>query len=263
MSGARTRVHYRAVTVLVVGSALVLAGRSPVAAQDIGYTASFFVARATSSTETFESIYVFNSVDVSHGPLRLTFSVPFVRQHFVADATIDPFDGSEIPAVDETSTGFGDPLVRVDVALVDDFARALQIGVAASIKPAVVDVEDGLGTGEADFGVGMSAFKAVGRTSLLFDAMYWKYGDPEGVDFENSLSYSMGVARIVGSGRWSPMVSVSGFSSGFAGLPAPVQLNFGVLGLVQRRQSLAVTASFGVTESAGDFSLGVSWRIGR
>jgi hypothetical protein len=243
--------------------ALALAWAAPVAAQDVGYTASFFVARTTLPGEKFDSVYVFNSVDLADGPLRFNLSVPWARQHWVTDEIVNPVDGSLIPGTDTVATGFGDPLARVDVRLVNDWSRGLQVGVVGSVKMPVVDIASGLGTGETDYAVGVSAFKAAGRTSLLVDALFWKYGDPEGVDFEDALSYSVGMARVVGNGRWSTMVSLSGFTSAPAGFSPPVLLNLGLLSLVGQRQSLAISAGIGLTDSAGDFSIGTSWRISR
>lgn len=251
------------ITALLAGWALSLSATAPAAAQEVGYTASLFVSQAGSPAETYDSVFVFNTVDLTSGRLRFSLSVPWVRQHLVTEDTVSVVDGSLIPGTDTVTTGFGDPLARVDVRLVEDWSRALQVSVAGSVKLPVVDIEGGLGTGETDVAFGVSVFKGAGRNSLLIDALYWKYGDPEGVDFKDALSYSVGVARMVGVGKWSTMVSLAGFTSAIEGQSPPVQLNVGLLGLVGRRQSLAISAGFGLTDSAGDFSIGASWRISR
>lgn len=84
---------------------------------------------------------------------------------------------------------------------------------------------------------------------------------PRGVDFEDTLSYSVGVGRVLGASRWSAMVSLAGFSKGLEGAAAPVQLNAALLTLISRRQSIAVSAGIGLNDSSGGFSLGTSWRI--
>jgi hypothetical protein len=261
----RTRrfIRPRRITALMAGWALALFCAAPAAAQEIGYTASLFLTHAGSPNETYDNVYIFNTMDLTSGRLRFSLSVPWVRQHFVTEDTLSVVDGSVIPGTDTVTSGFGDPLARVDVRIMEDWSRALQVGVVGSVKLPVVDVEGGFGTGEADVGVGVSVFKGTGRNSLLIDALYWKYGDPEGVDFEDTLSYSVGVARMVGTGNWSAMVSLSGFTTALEGQSPPVQVNVGLLGLVGRRQSLAVSAGFGLTDSAGDFSIGTSWRISR
>jgi hypothetical protein len=230
--------------------------------QDVGYTASLSVARAGyPTTERLTGIYLFNSVDIATGPLRASVSIPFIRQRVTSSVPLtDPLTGIAA-VVDDTNTGFGDPLIRVDVRVFD--GRGLQVGVAGSVKPAIVNAADGLGTGAVDYGVGGSVFQVTGRTSLFLDLLYWNYGDPEGTVFQDSLSYSAGVGRILGSGRWSALLSLAGFSRGVDDSTPPLQLNMGLLALAGRRQSLAITAGVGLTDSAGDFSLGTSWRITR
>jgi hypothetical protein len=83
------------------------------------------------------------------------------------------------------------------------------------------------------------------------------------VDYVDTVSYSVGVGQIIGNGRWSTLVSVAGFSAGIEGAPPPLALNVALMTLVGRQQSLAVSASIGLTESSTDFSVGTSWRIGR
>jgi hypothetical protein len=259
---ARARGRWWGVIAPAAGLALVLVGAPVVGAQDVGYTSSVFVARTAVPGATFDGVYLFNSVDVGRGPVRVMLSVPWVRQHTVTDAYLSGIDGSEVPAADTTAAGFGDPLLRGDVRLIDKPASALQVGVAGAVKFPAVGPETGRGTGEFDAAAGVSAYKGLGRTSLLIDALYWKYGDPDTFDFQDTLSYSLAVARMLGAtGRWSTMLSLSGFSAGYDGMAPPAQFNISMLRLVGRRQSLSVSASFGLTESATDFSVGTSWRI--
>lgn len=227
-------------------------------AQSIGYTGAFVGARGAYPTERVASTYVFNSVDITGGPARVALTVPWMR----VETTL-PQDPLITPILPTTSTGMGDPIVRLDLQLIDNRPQALQVGVAAAVKLAVVDVSTGRGTGEADYAAGATAFKTIRRTSLMADVLYWKYGDPEGFDFADSWSYSVGASQVIGTGRWSAYASVSGFSSAIADMPAPMAINMGVLTLVGRRQSLAVTASLGLNQSSTDFSLGTSWRISR
>jgi hypothetical protein len=252
---------YRA-GVVAVGLAVLLVQAVPAYSQEVGYSASVYAARSTYPTDRITSAYLFNSVDMTAGPVRASVSVPFIRQRITfTGEPIDPATGADVP-LESTTTGWGDPLVRVDVRLLDDRRHALQIGVAGSVKLPVVNADSGRGTGVADVGVGGSVFKASGRTSVFGDLLFWKYGDPEGIDFENTLSYSVGVGRVLWGGRWSALVSLAGFSSGIDGAPPPVQLNLGVLALAAGRQSVALTAGIGLTDSSG-LSIGTSWRIAR
>jgi hypothetical protein len=236
-----------------------LAGATLAAAQDVGFSVSVSGARADYPGQRLSGIYVFNSLDVTAGPVRIWASVPLIRQWSTVDV-VDPVTGTSAPAR-ETTSGAGDPLVRIDLRLHHDPVRALQVGVAASLKPSITDAAGGLGTGASDVAFGASLFKGLGRTSILADVLYWKYGDPEGLDFEDTLSYSLGVGHVMGRGRWSSMVSLSGFSRGLEGGAAPVQLNVAALALAGRRHSLSIMAGFGLNAGASDLSFGAGWRV--
>lgn len=235
---------------LVLAAAFVAAG-APAQAQEVAYTASVYVSRGSYPAESdpVTSVYVFNGFDVTAGRVRAAVSVPYVRTTAVAST------------LEATVSGFGDPLVRMDVRLFDDAAHPLQVAVVGSVKVPVVDVDSRLGTGKMDVAAGGSLFTAMGGTSLFADLLFWKYGDPEGVDFEDTLSYSVGVGRLLGASRFSAMVSLAGFSKGLEGAVAPVQVNAALLTLISRRQSIAISAGFGLNDSSGGLSLGMSWRI--
>jgi hypothetical protein len=224
----------------------------------VGYTGAVSLVSGTYLTERVDSLYLFNGVDVAGGPWRLAATVPFMRLEALP---IEGLPEGTPPAA--PASGFGDPLVRVDLFVVDEAGPALQVGVAGAVKLPIVDPSTGRGTGEADYGVGGSVFRIINRTSLMADLLFWKYGDPEGVDYVDTVSYSVGVGQIIGNGRWSTLVSVAGFSAGIEGAPPPLALNVALMTLVGRQQSLAVSASIGLTESSTDFSVGTSWRIGR
>lgn len=229
-------------------------------AQTFGYTASLNGVRGSYPTERVDGVYVFNSVDITGGPVRVAVTVPWMR---VETAPSDAIAGSTGPTRAATNTGIGDPLIRLDLRVVNDRARSLQLGVAAGVKLPVVGASTGRGTGETDYAVGANGFKTIRRTSIMADALFWKYGDPSGADLTDTWSYSVGAAQVLGSGRWSVLASIAGFSAGVGDLPPPVALNIGILTLVGRRQSLAVTASIGLNDSSSDVSVGTSWRISR
>ena len=243
-----------------LGTAVLATATAPgAAAQEVGVGVAVSAARATDPGQRLTGVYVFTSVDAAAGPVRIWVSVPFATQRSTFD-TFDPVTGAPV-VEDDTARGVGDPLVRADVRVVDDASNGLQIAASASIKPALADADEGLGTGATDVAFGASVLKTVGRTSILADAQYWMYGDPDGLDLENTLSYSAGIARLLGSGRWSSMISVSGFSTGIDGGRGPVQLNLAALALAGRRQSVSVMVGVGLNSGADDLSFGVGWRV--
>lgn len=229
------------------------------AAQAVGYTGSFYTVRGTYDGAETDGLYVFNAVDVSAGPVRVAFTIPWVQAETAA-TTVDA-SGAMTPLA-YSSRGIGDPVVRGDLRVWRDRHATFQIGAAGAVKLPVADLTSGLGTGEMDVGAGATAFKAVNRTSLMADVMYWHYGDPAGIDFVDTWSYSIGVGQVIGQARrWSVMGSLSGFTTGLDEAPPPRSLTMTVLALSGRNQSIGMSASVGLNDSASDFSLGVSWRL--
>ena len=80
---------------------------------------------------------------------------------------------------------FGLPLAFLEVA--QPRRRERPARVQRSHELPVVDADDGLGTGKADYGIGGSVFKAAGRTSVFADVLFWKYGAPEAVSPRRSM----------------------------------------------------------------------------
>jgi hypothetical protein len=219
----------------------------------VGFTTAVFAGRSHIGEDRLTSVYFFNSVDLTHGPLQVSISLPLIRQETMS------FD----PTRSGTRSGLGDPLVRVDARVLNYDDGRLQVRLTGAWKPSLVDSTDGLGSGETDVAAGASVFAAVGRTTLFADAMYWKFGDPVGVDFTDAVSYSVGAGRMLGGGRWSTLLSLSGFSNGIGDATPPLQLGVAVLAVTGRRQSAAISAGVNLTDHAGDLTVGISWRIVR
>ena len=238
---------------IAVAAALAWAA-APLAAsaQTVGYTVGLAGVRGTSPGERLDSAYVFHTVDATAGAIRASLTVPWVRVESTPDLGA--------PA---TLSGLGDPLLRADVRVAASAADGWQLNVAAAVKPPLVDADSGRGTGELDVGAGATAMKVIGRTSLLADLLYWKYGDPDGVAFADTLAYSVGVARRLGGGRWSMLSSLSGSTAPVGDLDPPLAITAAVLAMVGRRQSVVLSATAGLTNGASDLAVGASWRVTR
>lgn len=237
---------------------LVLLWGSAVAAQTVGFTASLTGVRGTYPLERVDGVYVFNGMDLSKGRVRASVTIPFVR---LMSEPVSTLSGTTTLPAPSSSTGFADPVIRVDVRMLEIRPRHGQFGLSVAAKPAMVDAPTGRGSGRSDYAIGGTAFSTARRTSLMADVLYWKYGDPPDLDVQNALSFSVGAAQVLGRGRWSALASISGFTAGADDMPAPLSLNVGMLTLVSGRQSLAVSASIGLTEGSSDFAIGTSWRV--
>lgn len=71
------------------------------------------------------------------------------------------------------------------------------------LKIPTADEKKGLGTGERDWGVGLSYVQPVSKSwQILGEAGYRFMGDPEGVDFEDRRRLAAGIAAFAGRVQW-------------------------------------------------------------
>jgi Putative MetA-pathway of phenol degradation len=232
-------------------AAAVLLWTTAAQAQTVGFSTAVYGARSSGPAARLDSLFVFPAIDITAGPMRAALTVPLVR------TTSETSDGGV-----STSSGAGDPLMRLDVRVWEHASRGPRVTVAAAVKPALVDPDTGRGTGQSDAAIGATLVHPMTSGSLMADVMYWRYGDPAGVDFPDAWAYSLGATHTIGL-NWSLLGAVSGFTAALPGEARPMSFTLGLLRMLQRRQSVAVTASLGANDSAGDFSIGASWRIVR
>ena len=169
--------------------------------------------------------------------------------------TMTPSSGMPFSGV-----GIGDPVGRIDVALSRD-ADLPVVSLVGAAKAPLANVGRGFGTGQWDVGTGLSSAVNVAGISVFAEAVYWKIGNPQGASLRNAVAYAMSIGRVFPRSRWSALGTVSGASSLWTGLEAPVQAGMGVGYLLESGSSVFVTAAAGLTRTAPAISTGLGWRV--
>jgi hypothetical protein len=171
--------------------------------------------------------------------------------------------GRRNPSADTISTwtrGLGDPQLRMTLDVVQSAApRGSAVQVLGFVKPPLADPDDGIGTGAWDAGIGSNVSWRRLPTFVSAEAVFWWVGNPPETSINDVLTYSAAVGRILGS-SWLTLVSVSGSTPVADGLPAPVSVGLGV-GYSSAPWSLDVTTSFGLTDGAADWTIGVGGAV--
>ena len=170
--------------------------------------------------------------------------------------TMTPSSGMPFSGV-----GIGDPVARIDVSLVPPGARHGVVNLVAAAKAPLANVNRGFGTGEWDFGAGLSGATKVGNISVFADAVYWRLGNPPGASLRDAVAYAVSAGRAFQDSRWSMLATVSGATSFWSGLEAPVQAGVGIGYLLGSGNSMFATAAAGLTRTAPALSTGLGWRI--
>ncbi len=90
----------------------------------------------------------------------------------------------------EDSDGMGDLFVNMKVNFYD--ADSFAVGALFQAKIATADEDEGLGTGEHDYGLSLLMTKDWETSRINMNAGYRIVGEPEGADFDNQMLYGLG-----------------------------------------------------------------------
>lgn len=155
----------------------------------------------------------------------------------------------------------GDPLLTGTVELFSGvgFLRAVSAGFYA--KAPIRSVESGVGTGAWDVGSGASLVVGAGRNLILADVSYWSFGDLPELELDPGLIWGVSVSRSFRGGRAALSASVSGASAMAETMDGPLSLGAGLTILPRSGRAVSAGLWFGLTESAPDFSIALSWSL--
>ena len=271
---------------LAIGVSAMIA--SPARAQSLSYVGGLQYATGDFIfTQRTWSAYLSNGLSWSAGRLRATANVPVVFQPagwvqysgagmMVPTGGVAGYAGSSgsgmaggmhggtmSPSNDMpfSHVGIGDPVARIDAAVLRDDADGPVVSFVGSVKAPLADVNRGFGTGEWDVGAGFSGAGNVGGMSVFADAVYWKLGNPPGGSLRNVVAYALSIGRPFASGHWSVLGTLSGATSLWTGLEAPLQAGAGVGYALRSGSGLFATAAVGLTRTAPAISTGLGWRV--
>ena len=258
--------------------AWILAAFASADAAELSYTGSLqFATGNYIFTERSTGLYLFNGVTVQRSPVRLSASIPVIFQNNpwitytgsgllpsggTRDIGEDTRGRTRLPdTTDYVDLGLGDMFIRGDLELLETAGARPGLQLSGSVKVPVADVETGFGTGEWDFGAGLSTSMSAGGFLLMADAMYWFLGDMPGLVLEDALSYGASMGRIFSGGRYGLIASFLGYTQTIEDVDPPLQLSLGFTYLDSAGRSFNGTCSAGLSESAPDIGISFGWQM--
>ncbi len=174
-------------------------------------------------------------------------------------------DGDNKVVFPDTSSykqsSFGDPNLYASLKLFLSASATTSLRLNTGLKIPFADPSSGFGTGEWDYGLGMSLSQRFRNYFLIADLMKWWFGDLPELELQDPFTYGFGFGRSFDSGSWLVNATYSGYSEIIDGYEPPRTLNFGIGHFLSQNVSLNSTISFGLSESSSDFSLGFGWMI--
>lgn len=118
------------------------------------------------------------------------------------------------------------------------------------------------GTGKWDLGGWLSlTHRPSGRTFGGLDVAYWHLGDLPQLDFRDPILGTATVGRLFPT-AWAGTLFVTGGTAALRGYEPPVSVGAGVTHLGRPSLLWGFTVAVGLTETAPEFSIGASWRVG-
>lgn len=176
---------------------------------------------------------------------------------FPVASAIDSAAAPEAPGPYELAVG--DPFLSAGLDIVATGTHRVATQVFTKIP--VADPASGIGTGEYDFGAGLSYALIASRAMLFVDGSYWKLGDLPDLPLNDIVSGGIGIGRALDTdGRWSLLGTFNASASVVENVEAPMAAGVGIGHILADGRSLNLSLSVGLSESSPDWSLAVGWR---
>lgn len=233
----------RTLMLLALPALLALAHGASLHGQDVHYSGSVHYTGASDASGDAGDWTLLNGITLQADRIRLGVALPLLLRGAGA----------------ESGPSLADPLLSAAVQLYRGWGPLLSVDVDARVKPPLVAVESGGGTGEWDAGVGIMLAAAAGSRTLLFaDLGWWRYGDPPGLEFPDEVTFGIGAGRALRDRLAAMLLLSGGIDTGgeasSSALLALASYRVGAAG------SLAAGASVGLDDDAA-LSLFVAWRV--
>lgn len=159
------------------------------------------------------------------------------------------------------TTNVGDPMLAAATELAFGASGTTRLGAQLLAKIPVATPSSGVGTGEFDYGAGLSFSAAGARTFCFADVSHWVLGDMPDLPLRDITSGALGVGLTFGEmGRVSTLASVTGATAIVGNMEAPLSAGLSLGIAAGERRFFTVGANAGLSESAPDWSLSLGWR---
>jgi len=169
-----------------------------------------------------------------------------------------------VPLADTVSYnkyGFSDPNLYLSVRLSPDRATATSLYLNAGVKIPFANPETGFGTGAWDLGAGLSLTQRFGTFFISADAMYWHLGDMQDLNFNDPVSFGLGLGKSWKNGKWLLSGLLTGYTRIIEGYDPPLSLGIGLGHFLTKKITLNANISFGLSESSSDVGGGIGWSV--
>ena len=167
----------------------------------------------------------------------------------------------DLPDTIDLEFGLGDLILRGSLELLEERVKLPSIRLKGGVKLPLADSEQGFGTGQWDYGAGISVSKRFRSTFVFLDLEYWVLGDLPDLDLEDGLHYGASVGYLFPGGRLSGLLSLSGAIRVIGSADPPAYAGLGLSYLWDSGIGLTLGSSLGLTESSVDVQASLGWNL--
>ena len=166
----------------------------------------------------------------------------------------------DIQPQDFSDLGVGDPYLRVGALLYRGVFDRNSLGVFGTVKAPVADETQGFGTGEWDFGLGMSWSRSTEKNLIFLELAYWSLGEPPDVTFKNPIAGEFTYGRVLSNPRYLLEATIWGRTETVADIDGSLAVDLTLGRSLNGPHSVYLTMEAGLTESVPDFAVIVGYR---
>ncbi len=254
----------------------------PAAAGTFSYTGSLQLSQGKYFfDQTSRGLYFFNGFAFTSDSVTLTATIPLIYQStpYISYSGVGvlPSGGTESVIVSRRQRGevvylpipvqvrqfgVGDPLLHAGIRLWKEGPVVPAVAITANAKVPLATLESGFGTGEWDYGAGLSVSKKIGAAFLFADVSRWKIGDLPELELLDPWTYSLALGLPLSRGKAVFFASYLGMTGIIEATKPPASAGLGLSFKVGPKSSLLVNGLLGLSESSPDFSVSFGWSLG-
>lgn len=152
-------------------------------------------------------------------------------------------------------SGIGDMLVLFSKTLFREQDYSPSVAVTAQLKVPTAYRGLNYGTGEFDYGAGLSLSKKYGTLAAFLDLGYLIIGDPEGITYLDPVMAGAGIGKFFQHGKYSVLFYYQTYSKIIEAYEAPQQISAMLSMKFGKAQYLSINVLRGLSETSPDFSV--------
>lgn len=170
-----------------------------------------------------------------------------------SEGSVDDMMGES--GTSQLNMGIGDIYLFAEINLLKGTHVLPWIALSSQIKIPAASSESYLGTGEFDYGIGLTFRKQLFSFIAFGDIGYLNLGDSDDITFLNPMTFGIGIGKGFDYGKYSISLYYQRFTKIYEAYAPPHQFSLGLYANLISNTFLSFISSKGLSETSPDFSI--------